>query len=248
MTTPRGGRSVRIANPLSTIAIFFGSAEVMAGIAATVTADAIQIAFTAFALLFPLLVAGGFGVILWKKPAVLYAPGDFPKETPIQAYVDAIRGADVQASFEVQNAALREIVVAAVESSIGKYRPAADGGRDLTEFARTVADEEIGKHTIVIDLPGEPGQDTSFRVPVGAGMAVDQFLDIVYYALDGAVRPYTYGRDWVLVDSGSGRELDDIGTAYAIDTLRTRKDRRSLAEAGVAPGRRLAVRVFDRAR
>ncbi len=251
MTTPRGSRIVRVANPLSTIAVFLAFTEVTSGIAATVTEAGIQVAFTAFSLAFPLLVASGFGVFLWKKPEVLYAPGDFPKETPIHAYVEAVRSGGIQASIEAQNKALREIVVSAVESTIVRYRPDSVGtsvGGDVGDLARTVAEEEFSRRTVVIDLPATVDGENTFVMPVAASTSVDQVLDTVYFAMQGAVRPYTYGVDWVLVDPDTGRWLSDIGTAFAKKVLRTGRDERVLGEAGIEPGAHLAVHLIGTAR
>jgi hypothetical protein len=245
VSSPRVSRSVRVANPLSAILAFLGFCEVTTGVAATVTAEGIQVAFTAFSLGFPLVVLAGLGVFLWKKPEVLYAPGDFSKETPIQTYVDAVRGQNVQSTIEAQTAALREIVESAVESTIVQYQPAAGTTDDASAIARSVAEEEISKHTIVVDVPtfALRVETMPFPVPVAGSTTVDQFLNTVFYAMDGVVRPYTYGTDWVLLDP-AGRELHDIGTDYAVKALHRRRDERTLAEAGIAAGSRLAVRLF----
>ena len=51
--------------------------------------------------------------------------------------------------------------------------------------------------------------------------------------MDGAVRPYTYGVDWVLVDPDTGRRFDAVGTTYAKRVLRRKGDDRPLAQAGI---------------
>jgi hypothetical protein len=243
VSSPRVSRSVRVANPLSTIAVFLAFAEVTSGVAATLTVGGVQIAFTVFSLAFPVVVAAGFGVFLWKKPEVLYAPGDFSKDTPIHAFVEATRGHGLQASLGSQTAAFREIVESAVESTIEKYRPAADADGDAGALARTVAEQEILKRTIVVDLPGEESAGP-FIVPVGVGTTVDDFLNTVYFALDGLVPPYTYGATWVLVDPVTGRELADVGSMAVRGRVVEQDDNRPLAEAGIEPGSRLVVRLL----
>lgn len=244
----KGARSVRVANPLSTIALFLAFSEITSGIAATLTAGAIQVAFTAFSILFPILVVIGFVFVLWKKPEVLYAPGDFSEETPIKAYVEAIRGAGIQESVEAQNDALQEIVVSAVESVIARYRSSPtemSAKSDFGDIARLVAQQEIRKRTIEVDLSSVAGGVHRLAVPVADSTSVDAFLNSVFFALKGAVRPFTYGIEWTLADPSTGRQMRSIGTIYAKERLGTARDNRLLGQVGIEPGSPLEVQLLN---
>jgi len=90
--------SPRIANPLATISIFLTFCEITAGIAATQTAGGVHTLLAVFSVSFPVAISVGLFVLLWKKPEVLYAPGDYPAQTPIRDYVEAVRGGTLSAT------------------------------------------------------------------------------------------------------------------------------------------------------
>jgi hypothetical protein len=236
-------RFVRVANPLSTIAVFLGFAEVTSGIAATVTDNEIQMIFAGFSAAFPPLVLVGFGFFLWNKPESLYAPGDFPESTPIQSYIDAVRGAGRE-RLEAEAITLQEMVTAAVESTIVKFNPkGVEAGDEVRNLARQVASDEIGKRLVTVQLPSADEGSQSIDLPITERSYVDAFLDSIYFALKPLVRPFRYGTDWILFDLDSGKEFQNMGTAYAREH-RSPRDTRLLAEVGITPGTRLAVRML----
>jgi hypothetical protein len=78
--------------PLWLISIFVSLCEVVAGLAVTQAQGGVQVALTAFVIVFPLLVAGAFFAILWYKPYVLYPPTEFGSGTNVSEYVQALGG------------------------------------------------------------------------------------------------------------------------------------------------------------
>ena len=63
--------------PLWVISLFVSLTEVVTGIAVTQATGSIQVALTVFVMVFPLLVASAFFVILWDRHWVLYPPTEF---------------------------------------------------------------------------------------------------------------------------------------------------------------------------
>jgi hypothetical protein len=98
--------------------------------------------------------------------------------------------------------------------------------------------ESIGEAYVTIDTSSLPGgSGVSWRVPYEQFDTAQKFLNAVWAALPpGLVRPYTYGKDWVLVDAASGKEFNDLGRRGG-----KKDDNRSLKEAGITPGMRLLV-------
>src|SRR5690242_9171004 len=76
--------------PLWIISLFVSLTETVAGIAATQVSGSIQIAFTAFAIGFAVLVAVAFFLILWNRPYVFYSPTEFGKQTDVDQFVKAM--------------------------------------------------------------------------------------------------------------------------------------------------------------
>ena len=60
--------------PLWVISLFVSLTEAVTGIAVTQAHGGVQGALTAFEIVFPLLVASAFFLILWNRPYVLYPP------------------------------------------------------------------------------------------------------------------------------------------------------------------------------
>ena len=79
--------------PLWIVALFLTFTETVCGVAVTLTAGFVQISLTCFVILFPMLVAGAFFTILWKKPWQLYSPHDFT-QVEVEKFVKALRGVE----------------------------------------------------------------------------------------------------------------------------------------------------------
>jgi hypothetical protein len=71
------GRSL---TPLWVISLFLSLTETVVGIGVIQTVGAIQIALTAFVIIFPLLIAVGFFLILWNRPYVFYSPSEYGQQ------------------------------------------------------------------------------------------------------------------------------------------------------------------------
>ena len=76
--------------PLGIIALFLSFAETALVTGVIKTTGGIQITFTVFTIFFPILVAGCFFIILWKKPYAFYPPSEFGDQTDVGRYVEAM--------------------------------------------------------------------------------------------------------------------------------------------------------------
>lgn len=76
--------------PLWIIAAFVSMTEATLGYALTKTADGVQIALTVFVILFAVLVAAAFFLILWHRPFVFYSPSEYGDIDP-RSFIDAIK-------------------------------------------------------------------------------------------------------------------------------------------------------------
>src|SRR3712207_4325506 len=68
-------------SPLYAFIVFFGLSALGAMAAATQTTGGVQIAFVAFGLGLPLIVALGVLIIVWSRPIHLYAPSEYGQPT-----------------------------------------------------------------------------------------------------------------------------------------------------------------------
>lgn len=66
--------------PLWIISMFFSFTEVMAGYAVFNTDGGIQVTLLIFVILFPILIASAFFMVLWYRPEHFYTPKDFDKD------------------------------------------------------------------------------------------------------------------------------------------------------------------------
>lgn len=87
--------------PLWIIGLFIYLTEIVSGIAATQVTGTVQIAFAAFAIGFPILVAFAFFLILWRRPYVLYSPTEYGQTTDVTMYVKAISDAQSQLQEQI---------------------------------------------------------------------------------------------------------------------------------------------------
>lgn len=78
--------------PLWIISLFVGLTETVLGVAVIHVTGGIQIALTAFVIIFPSLTAIAFFVILWDRPWVFYSPKEYGG-TDLSQFVLTIAGA-----------------------------------------------------------------------------------------------------------------------------------------------------------
>jgi ABC-type transport system involved in cytochrome bd biosynthesis fused ATPase/permease subunit len=83
--------SGRVLTPLWVISLFVSLTEITLGAVTTQTSGGVQIALTAFVVVFPLLIAGCFFAVLYSKPWVFYSPREY---TGIDAatFIEALQG------------------------------------------------------------------------------------------------------------------------------------------------------------
>lgn len=232
-------------NPLWIIALFLGLSETTVGVAAATSDGWVQGLLAVFAVSFPVLVSTVFFFILWQRPEVLYAPGDFPEHVPISTYVDGMRRRSVRDPEIVQavvNDTLRAVLPAALDSDAN-----AD---DVLEEAMATAEQTLAERTLTVDVSpvtGVPGD--VFHCTVFSTQTVSDFLDALWvHALQGSVPPLRYGRDWVLVDEQSNKRLSHLGSNWARRNS-TDRDDRLLSGVGITPASQLvAVRLTNSVR
>lgn len=76
--------------PLWIIAAFVTLTETVLGYAVTKTTAGVQVALTVFVILFAILVAIGFFMILWHRPFVFYSPSEYGDVDPT-SFIAAVK-------------------------------------------------------------------------------------------------------------------------------------------------------------
>lgn len=77
--------------PLAIISAFVTLVEITLTTGIVNTEGSVQLILTWFAVLFPVLIAIGFFLLLWFKPYHLYAPTEYSQSGSAREFVDAIR-------------------------------------------------------------------------------------------------------------------------------------------------------------
>lgn len=87
--------------PLVIISAFVSLVEITLTVGIVQTSGSVQLILTWFAVLFPVLIAIGFFVLLWSKPYHLYAPTEYSQSGSASEFISAIRQ-DRQLSDELK--------------------------------------------------------------------------------------------------------------------------------------------------
>ncbi|SFP41915.1 hypothetical protein K8Z49_38260 [Actinomadura madurae] len=255
--------SPRVMNPLWIISLFLGLTEVTIGVVTTQATGWVQALLAVFAVLFPSGVAGAFFRILWQKPWVLYAPGDYEDEGIFKdlqqhghEYAATVSSA-TDRSLENLEAAMRSafekvidpalVIAAAPGAGQSGIRGTGDAGRSVVDEAIETAREHFQQRVIEVDLSAIHSSLAGFPLifPVTDSTTVTDLLDNLYFAIAAYVRSFSYNKSWVLEDVRTGRTYTDIGAAWARRTLNETRDWRRLSEAGIEPGSRMRAKWLN---
>ncbi|WP_132121625.1 hypothetical protein [Actinocrispum wychmicini] len=231
----RNGRTTpRVLNPLWIISLFLGISETTVGIAATQVTGWIQGLFAVSATAFPLLVSGAFFATLWKKPEVLYAPGDFPEHVPVPEFVHGIHRS-VSSSLDEVSSVVRDTLESILPAILAPRVP-PDAVQDVVGEAVASAQASLESRAIKIDIPRVGASAERVEWIIDQNMTVSNLLDSLWLThLRELVKPYTYPKQWVLMDRQTGKMFEKVAQLSLND------DDRLLEEIGIVPGMELAV-------
>ena len=238
-TLPRPPKTI---NPLWIIFLFFSFAEATLGVAAFKTTGGVQITLTAFVVIFPVLIAAAFFVVLWFRPEHLYAPRDYGSdESFLRSMADARNGRG--AEFTTFAAELKQTVQKTLLSPQVAERLSALKGEDLLQEAVRISDDIQQSSFIRVELSSISPKVSALMLPVAALRNVDSLMNEVYFAIADFVRPYAYGYDWILRDAKSKKVIENRRMLTLEPAGKPCSDSRSLFDIGIIPGMTLeAVR------
>ena len=248
--SPLADSNLRNPNPLWIIALFLSLTEATIGISASQAHGWVQGLWAIFSVAFPTAVAAVFFVFLWKKPFVFYAPRDFSVETPVGVYVAAMGPTGKGALQAVEETVRSAINTALTTVAVVTDQSAASSAVEIHQAVESIvasATEDYRSKAIEIDISGiSPkliGEDP-MQFFADGDTSIQRLTDQVYFRISGYVRPYRYGKEWVLEDARSGKRYENMGKQWAGEHLGVAEDTRLLSEVGIVPGARLtAVRV-----
>lgn len=228
-------RASRVMNPLWIISLFLGLSETTVGVAATQSSGWVQGALTVFAVFFPVIVSTAFFSVLWWRPENLYAPGDYPKHMPVSSFVEVIRKSRPVGS-ELLSTVIRDALESVLPSALAKPANSPEVAsvvNDVVESART----ELATRVISIDVSSIITESPAVEYLVRGDETIQQFLNWVWAGLTEHLAPYTYGREWLLVDAAQQRAFYSLGSSFDGPS-----DFRSLEEVGIKAGAKLEIR------
>jgi len=222
------------ASPLWIIALFIALSEATAGVAAITTNGSTRLIFACFAVSFPVAVFVVFVWLLIRHAPNLYAPGQYSSDITPEIYRTGIGVGISQAQSLFFARAVAETVV----PPPGEH----SGGEDRDAVVAQVAqrfEAAVAESSVTVSLARlKPGAER-LQIPVTEGTRVDSLLDAIYFALEPAVKPFTYEQTWVLIDE-RGTEYSDMGTEWA-RRRNLPRDSRPIADVGIVPGSQLTA-------
>ena len=241
--------------PLGIIALFVGLAETVTGLAATQTLGGTQIAFTSFAVGFPLLVGAAFFTVLWARPYVLYPPKEFGSNVDVARYVEAMRQHAVteqqvlglvrtSIADAVTSSQALEVIKDAALPTVGSDARTAALEQAAFQLAQQAV-ERLERATISVDLsPISAGALGTAILPFDPNEQAYTFVSAIYFLIDVYVRPFTYAKGWILVDITTGQPFlpqnVDWDEQHAIADSRL-----TVADFGLKPGMRIRAEAFS---
>lgn len=230
--------------PLWIVASFVSFTEALVGVAVIQTRGTVQIALTAFLIIFSILIVGLFFTILYRKPFVFYSPKEYGEGTTVRDYVEAMQRRPMPDNYQNIQDAVRATIMSkeliaqltsVVTSESGKQ--AEDRVQEILDNTSDIAAEKIRAIGFVtIDATALLKFSGSiWNEPYDPKMLVVTFLYALYFSLQPNVSPYSYGQEWVLRDLQTGKLFHDIGSRG------TDADQRSLATVGIHSGMVLEI-------
>lgn len=242
MANPTSSSLPRVTNPLWVISLFLGLTEITIGVAATRTAGWIAAMFAIFSVAFPTAIASVFFVVMWKKPYVFYAPGDFSEATTVDAYVTAMTTTSRVGQMKAVETAVRSAItnnfdeLSSADLSVEAKFAAVDATVESAKANLANLSVQIDLDAIDEDFKRRPPLE--FYVDPDITTVADMGRRIES-AIARYVPPGSYGRVWVLRHANNGQQLSglkDISGSISEGGL--------LRDADVVPGSRLmAVRL-----
>ena len=140
--------------PLWVISLFLSLTEVVAGVAVTQTTGNIQVKLVWFVIIFAVLVAGMFFVLLWFRPWTFYPPSEYAN-VDVQQYVEALRGGPISIVKETKD--VKDSVEIVGKPDQLKLLFKVDGGT----WVRSTKAMNVGRGCVV-------QMSTKFLTPQGA--------------------------------------------------------------------------------
>lgn len=154
--------------------------------------------------------------------------------------LDGLAGADEVLGLELEGPSLAYTGATSLSSQERKSAVAE---------AIKAGEESLLLQGVSVDLSNMvPSGSGSAFFPVDGSTRIQNFLNQVYFSLEGNVKPFTYGVDWILVDltGTEEREFRDMGSLWAGREADRISDTRLLREVGIEAGARLtAKRLAD---
>ncbi len=234
--------------PLWIIALFISLTETVLGVAVIQTDGDIQVALTAFVVVFPLLIALAFFLILWNRPVVLYPPTEFPG-TGVWDYRKATQrsGRDEEALYAgileaIQSTFASEEIVSELTGTVtaAATRDPEDHIKGvLLEKAKEALERIRKSNFLTIDSRPMLGsqEGTVSQIVYAPDLTVDELLSVIRYSIDPRPALPAYGKLWALRDGDTKNVFKRLGPAWS----GLKADTRTLEQVGISAGMHLEV-------
>ncbi len=231
-----------IRNPLTVVGIFAAIAEVSGTVVLPFIDTSHQGTYVWFLMLFPVFLVAVFFITLNFNNKVLYAPSDYRDD---KSFLDGLRIASESAN-DLSN--FNEDISKTIKEFLTSPKlfedlKNSDLDKGLKKAAEELSEEIRESSFFTVHLSPFVKNADPKTYPISLFRKFNGLTDAVYFAMNGAVKPFTYGKEWVLRDKHSGRILKharmvtNAGFGMPVD------DKRTLKEMGIKPGAELEVVV-----
>ena len=228
----------RFINPLWIIFLFFSFSEIVLGFAVFNTSGGIQVALTVFAIVFPLLVAIGFFLLLIYRPSSIYGPQDYRSDAAFLKGIEGDRKARaglLKLDKDIQDRIDKFLTSEKFIKKLSSLQ-SSELKKTLQATAQDISSEIREDKFFTVSLSPLSPDLGDLTLPVDGFANFNDLTDEVYYALNGSVEPYTYGSFWMLRDQETGDIFKHARMIYDIGPGKPVEDRRTLDEVGIRAG------------
>lgn len=245
----------KILTPLWIISLFVSLTQTMVSVAVIQTTGVIQILLATFVVIFPILIASAFFIILWYRPYVLYAPSEYENTTDANYFVQAMLQRPYKSYDKILIDDIKNVVKQTINSQEiinqltqvienNKTIPSEEVASKILNSLNITTREQIEESFIYIDLSSISPYKHEITVPYDPNLGLENFLNEIYYALAGEVKAFTFGVDWILIDE-SGLRLRNLESLWSrksylpLQVRSTTVEDRKIKDVSIYPGMKI---------
>ncbi|RPH29566.1 MAG: RNA helicase [Bacteroidales bacterium] len=141
-----------------------------------------------------------------------------------------------------------EFIMKSLNQIYEKLNQLADN-RDYNSYIKIKNEEFISNrfddNYVLVDFSDFNSNNPIKKVDISDGLTFRDFLDSVYYKLDGKVKPFTYEFDWIIINAENGNEIRSNRQKEMVPRGIPFTDNRPLRELGIYSNSKLKIKKLQ---